>query len=95
MAHPNGGSGNTFSARHTFAEAHAFIGTKDLRFCSTTGEEITARQGLAKDGVTGTIVFVGEHTRHGNVCEACWGFRIDCNGSRIGQCAQALDSIVR
>lgn len=94
MAHPNGGSGNIFNTRNTFAKAHAFAGTKGVRFRSTTGEEITAKQGLAKDGMIPIIVFVGERTRHGSVCKACWGFRNDCNGSRIGQCAEALDSVV-
>jgi len=94
MAHPNGGSGHTFATRNTFAKAHAFVGTKGVRFHSTTGDKIIAKQGFARDGVTATIVFLGERTRHGSACEACWGFRKDCNGSRIGQCAEALDSVV-
>jgi len=44
--------------------------------------------------MTNTIVFTGERNRHGSVCASCWGFRIECNQARIGQCAQALDEIV-
>lgn len=94
MAHPNGGLGNTFKTRHTFAEAYAFVGTNVPRFHSTTGEEITAEQGLAGDGITDTIVFVGERNRHGSVCEACWGFRQACTQTRIGHCVEALDSFM-
>jgi hypothetical protein len=93
MAHPGGGSGSTFSTTHSFAQARAFV-AKGRTFRSTTGERIKATQSLAKDGLTPTIVFTGERTRHGSVCWACWGFREDCNGSWIGQCAQALDSVV-
>jgi hypothetical protein len=94
MAHPNGGKGNRFSPKHSFAQASAFVGTKGVTFRSTTGEQIYAQRGMARDGVTPTIVFNGERTRHGSVCRACWGFRVDCNQSRIGQCAEALDAII-
>jgi hypothetical protein len=60
---------------------------------STTGQIITATQGWTKDGQTPTIVFKGE-INHGSVCEACWGYRISCSGSRIGQYAEALDQII-
>jgi len=91
MAHPNGGMGNIFKTKHSFSQAYAHIGAKGIKFTSTTGEQISATQGIARDGVTKTIVFVGEHSRHGSACAACWGNRVDCNKSRIGQCAEALD----
>jgi len=94
MAHQNGGQGNRFNPKHSFAQSYAFIGTQGVKFRSTTGEYIYARQGLARDGATTTIVFIGERNRHGGTCRACWGFRIDCNQSRIGQCAEALDSVM-
>ena len=95
MAHPARGSGSTFSVKHSFAQAYDFVGSKGVTLRSTTGERIDANQGMARDGITRTIVFVGEHSRRGSTCAACWGFRIDCNGSRIGQCAEALDGVVR
>ena len=70
------------------------MGTSGVGFLSTTNEHIQARHGLAKDRVTPTIVFQGERNRQGSACKACWGFRVDCNQTRIGQCAQALDSAV-
>jgi hypothetical protein len=94
MAHPNGGHGSWFNPQHSFEEAYAFVGTSGVGFLSTTNEHIQARHGLAKDGVTPTIVFHGEQNRQGSACKACWGFRVDCNKTRIGQCAQALDSAV-
>lgn len=94
MAHPNGGQGNSFNPNHSFDQAYAFVGTKGVEFQSTTGERIHAREGVAGDGVTLTIVFVGERNRHGSACKACWGFRIDCNQSRIGQCVEALNKII-
>ena len=94
MAHPAGGLGNTFETRHPFGQACAFVGTDGLRFSSTTGEQITAKQGLAEDGKTHTIVFNGERNRHGSACKACWGFRQACTQSRIGQCVEALDSLI-
>lgn len=94
MAHPNGGRGNTFKTNHTFAQAFRYVGSHGVSFRSTTGEEIFARHGKTRDGDIDTIVFIGERSRHGNVCEACWRYRIDCNGSRIGQCAEALDDVI-
>ena len=94
MAHPEGGSDSKFDARHAFSEAYAFVGAQGTTYKSTTGEPITAKQGFARDKTTLTIVFQGHRNRHGSVCKACWGFRIDCNGSRVGQCAEALDSVI-
>lgn len=94
MAHPKGGSGNKFRTKHTFAQAYSMVGEKGLSFRSTTGEKISASQGLAGDGETATIVFVGERNRHGNVCRACWGYRLACTQTRIGQCVEGLDSFI-
>ena len=94
MAHPYGGDGNTFSTKNNFAQAFRYVGPHGVSFRSTTGEQIFARHGKTRDGNTDTIVFMGERNRHGSVCEACWGYRIDCNGSRIGQCAEALDDVI-
>jgi len=74
-------------SQHSFARAYSFVGTDGVSFLSTTHECISATQGLAKDGITKTIAFKGRHTVHGNVCSKCWGFRISCTGSRIGQCS--------
>jgi hypothetical protein len=90
MAHPNGGQGNRFPTRHTFEQAYALIGN-GLHFRSTTNENISATRGMAGNGVTLTIVFSGERSRHGNVCRKCWGFRDACTRSHIGQCVEALD----
>jgi hypothetical protein len=95
MAHPNGGQENSFNPKHSFAEAYAFVGIAGVNFRSTTGEHIHAQQGRSKDGATLTIVFRGERNRHGSACKACWGFRVDCNQARIGQCAEALDSAMK
>ena len=95
MAHPNGGSGPTFRTKHSFAKAREFVGTKGVTFRSTTGERIRATQRYTRDKATPTIVFMGERNRHGSVCPACWGFRVECNHARIGQCAEALDDIIR
>jgi hypothetical protein len=94
MAHPNGGAGNTFETLHTFTEAYNYVGKHGIRLRSTTGEKLTITRGVARDEETPTIVFVGERNRHGSACRACWGFRLDCNGARIGQCAEPLDENV-
>lgn len=91
MAHPHGGMGNIFQTNHSFSQAYAHVGAKGIKFKSTTGEQISATQGIAHDRITQTIVFVGKNSRHGSACSACWGYRVDCNKSRIGQCAEALD----
>ena len=49
MAHPEGGSGSKFDARHAFSEAYAFVGAQGTTYKSTTGEQITAKQGFARD----------------------------------------------
>ena len=91
MGHPNGGKGNIFPTSHSFDEAYEYVGSQGFSFLSTTGERVSAGRGLARDYNTTTIVFMGERNRHGSTCKACWGYRVDCNGSRIGQCAEALD----
>ena len=93
MAHPSGGS-NPFDAKHTFEEAYKFVGAPGVAFRSTRDEKVRAHESTARDGVTSIIVFVGERNTHGRACVKCWGFRLDCNGSRIGQCAEALDAII-
>ena len=95
MPHPNGGKGSWFNPKHSFTEAYVFVGDKGVNFRSTTDELIQARQGFARDGATPTIVVIGERNRHGSACKACWGFRVDCNQSRIGQCAEALDYTIK
>jgi hypothetical protein len=94
MAHPDGGRGNGFYPKHSFDQAYAFVGTKGVEFRSTTGELIHARQGATRDGATPTNVFEGERSTHGSACIACWGFRVACSGSRIDQCAEALDGVI-
>lgn len=93
MPHPDGGIGNTFPTRKTFQDAYAQIGVTGIAFISTTGEQITAIQSMARDGITPTITFEGQNGRVGNVCEACWGFRQNCSGTRVGQCSEALDAL--
>ncbi len=91
MPHPDGGQGNYFHPIHTFAQAYQYVEHGDISFSSTTGEQLIARRGKTKDGSTPTIVFFGENSKHGNVCPACWGYRSNCSGTRIGQCTEALD----
>jgi hypothetical protein len=93
MAHPSGGSGSRFSTQHNFSEAYHFVGA-GTTFNSTTGERIKVTSGVAGDGATPTLVFTGERNVHGRACEACWWFRRDCNGSWVGQCVEALDSLI-
>lgn len=95
MAHPKGGSGSRFPTCHTFESVYRFVGTDGFEFRSPTGELIRARGGTTRDGRTKTIVFQGERSTHGNVCTACWGFRENCSGARIGQCTEALDGAMR
>ncbi len=52
MAHPKGGKGNTFSNKHTFDQTYAKVGLRGIKFHSTTGELIAAKQGIAQDKVT-------------------------------------------
>lgn len=91
MGHPTGGRGYTCQTVHSFEQAFLYVGSNGVDFNSTTGERIHAIRSLAADGVTRTITFIGEKSRHGNVCSKCWGFRINCSGTRIGQCVEGLD----
>ena len=90
MTHPNGGKGNTFHTTHTFSEAYKHVGT-GITFTSTTEKKITARQRNTKGKIPRKIVFIGENSTHGDVCEACWGYRLNCSGTRIGHCVEGLD----
>lgn len=94
MAHPHGGQGNYFRPNHTFHQALAYIGEDEISFISTTGERIIAIRGLAGDGVTPTIVFKGENSKQGNVCQACWGFRKNCRVIFAGETAFGRTNIL-
>ena len=94
MPHPNGSTGNVLHVAHSFAQAHAHVGRAGVAFVSTTGEAMTATQGLAGDGVTPTIVLQGQSHAHGRVCPACWGYVTSCTGERIGQAVSPLDLAV-
>ena len=90
MPHSHGGQGNYFSPVHTFEQVYEYIGHGSVNFISTTGERIYVRRGKTSDG-TPAVVFLGENSIHGNVCWACWGYRMNCSGTRIGQCTEGLD----
>jgi maltose-binding protein MalE len=95
MPHPCGGQGSVFQTTHNFYEAYNYIvKTGAYEFKSTSNENIMAVIGTDKTGTIPTIVFHGEHTRHGNVCEACWGFRSNCSKTHIGQCVEVLDQSI-
>jgi hypothetical protein len=95
MPHSNGGQGSPFAVGHTFSQAYSYVGPTGARFTSTTGEHMTATQGVTSDGVTPTIVLTGATgTRHGNVCHACWGFTLNCSGTRIGHAVSPLDASI-
>lgn len=94
MGHPNGSDGNALPVERTFAEAYACVAGAGRAFVSTTGEPMTATQGLAGDGVTPTIVLQGQNYVHGRVCAACWGYVTSCTGERVGQAVAPLDAIV-
>ena len=91
MSHPHGGRGNYFRPIHTFQQAREYVSHGTVTFISTTGERISAKLGKVKDVTIPAIVFEGENSRHGNVCCECWGYRMNCSGTRIGQCTEALD----
>lgn len=97
MAHPAGGQGNNFQTVLTFQQAYNHVlANQPYRFPSTTEETITATTSNARIGVP-TIVFIGEHVRHGSVCRSCWGYRKSCNGrggERIGHCSEGLDQYI-
>jgi hypothetical protein len=90
MPHPNGGQGNTFTVTHSFQEIISMLRADDIQFTSNTGENMTATTGRTRGGQD-AIVFRGENVPHGNVCAACWGYRINCCGTRVGQAVEAFD----
>jgi len=94
MPHPDGGRGNSFGTEHTFEEAVKYVGSQGVSFKSTTGEKIRATLGWTRDGQHRTIVFMGERSRHGNVCSECWGYTYTCSGTQIGHCVKGLDRIM-
>jgi hypothetical protein len=92
MPHPSGSQGNNFRVHKSFKKAFNAVSSRGLAFRSTTGRAVRATQSLARDGVTEVIRFHGTNgTLKGNVCAACWGFRLSCTGTRIGQYVEALD----
>ena len=70
------------------------LSKRDVVFLSTTKEKIFAATGFAGDSVIPTIVFHGERSRHGNVCQGCWGYRINCVRTLIVQYTEDLDKFM-
>ncbi len=93
MPHPEGGRGCMFSVNNSFQQSYDYIGSNGITFKSTTNECIYARRGKTSKGIF-TIVFVGERSTHGNVCDKCWGYRNNCSGTHIGQCTEGLDKTI-
>jgi hypothetical protein len=92
MPHPNGGQGSRKAMNNFFQEAHKFISDKEpFDILSTTVQKIKDRTGFIRDGVTPTNFFEG----HRNVCPACGGYRLNCSGTRIGHCVEALDNVIK
>lgn len=86
MAHPTGGGGTSFIPGCTFDQAYRFVSRNDhFVFISTSNHTVTAQIGKTEHGDR-AIMFPG----HGNVCSACWGYRLNCSGARIGHCVEAL-----
>lgn len=94
MGHPNSSNGNALPVGHIFAQAHAYVAGAGRAFTSTTGEPMSATQGLAGDGITPTIVLQGQNHVHGRVCAACWGYTKSCTGEWVSQAVAPLDAIV-
>ena|SRR5450759_2528586 len=93
MPHPNGSQGNNFKVLHTFTNAFNAVALRGLAFRSTTGRAVRATQSFARDGATKVIRFRDtKGALKGNVCAACWGFRLSCTRTRIGQYLEARKS---
>ena len=90
MAHPDGGKGGTFQTRHTFSQAYAVVGN-GMQFLSTRDHQTTARVGATENGERAIAFYRAKGGWGGNVCESCWGFRLSCVGTRIGQWVEGLD----
>jgi hypothetical protein len=92
MPHPNGGRGSPQTTTRTFAQVHRKVAAQTVKFLSRTGEPMTARATVTRDGRTALIALDSDqsgHT-HGWVCAACWGFARSCSGSRIGHAVPQL-----
>jgi len=88
MAHPDGGGEAQFAPRVTFEQAYQQVQAleqENRQAVSRTTRDapVLVRTGNARNGVP-TLTFVG----HGNVCFACWGYRLNCSGTRIGHCVE-------
>ncbi len=96
MPHPNGSQGKARLVLHTFDQVLAFVRQIQGKcsFQSSTGENMIATIGTARDGRTPLVVLKGERNVHGRVCEACWGYSSSCTGERVGQAIIPLDQMV-
>ena len=93
MAHPYGGKNRILGMRHTFQNAVNRIKANggDVAFTTGANENIHATLGMTRDKRYLTIVYNGERSRHGNVCSSCWGYRVSCHSTRVGQCTEPFD----
>ena len=92
MPHPVGGRGNGFDVPLPFltaygqvAEYHAQSAGRWPHTTTATGQAVVVRTGETEQGLP-TLVFEG----HGNVCAACWGYTLNCSGTRVGHCVRTF-----
>ena len=86
MAHGDGGRGNVFPVGVGFAAARRAVGS-GLEFQTARPQLVRARQG--ESDTTPPLPTISFRD-HGTVCEHCWGYRVNCSGTRVGHCVEAL-----
>ncbi|MCD6521434.1 hypothetical protein J7K56_01500 [Candidatus Calescamantes bacterium] len=77
---------------HSFEEVWSLLKAKGpVKLATSTGKEFTAEAGITKDGRK-VIRFFQAGREYARAYECCWGHYYNCNRTRFGMYAKALDA---
>ncbi len=81
--------------KHSFSEVYSFLnGNNKIKLSTSTGKEFIANAAITQDGRK-VIRFNRKGIESARAYECCWGHYYNCNRTRFGMYAKALDETLR
>lgn len=79
---------------HTFNDLHSYLNrVGDVETETSTGTKFKATSSITRDGRP-AIIFFQKSKEYARAYECCWGHYYNCNRTRFGMYAKALDDFI-
>jgi len=82
--------GGYIKHKHSFPDVYTLLNNNEVKLITSTGKEFTAFATTAKDGRE-VIRFNRNNKESARAYKCCWGHYYNCNRTRFGMYAKALD----